>query len=630
MPHNRTKSVRKWLALATGSAMLASFAPTAFAQPGTDARKMRDRLPEDEVIYLIMPDRFANGDTANDRGGLADDRLVSGYDPAHKAFYHGGDLKGLIARLDYIQGLGATAIWLTPVFANKPVQGSGDSASAGYHGYWGTDFTTIDPHLGSRSDYKAFVDAAHARGMKVYFDIVVNHTADVIRYRECEVSACAYRGKADFPFTLRGGPGGSAINTGFAGDGTGQQTAANFGRLKDQNFAYTPFVPAGDEQAKKPEWLNDIAVYHNRGESTFRGESSQYGDFAGLDDVATEHPRAVAGMIALYGQWIDDFGIDGYRIDTARHVNEEFWQAFIPAMLARARAKGIPNFHVFGEVMEFQPGELARFTWVDGLPAVNDFALQGALVEAIAKDGPTDAITTVFRGDVLYKGGEATARQLVTLTGNHDVYRFARAVMLARPTATREEVFKRVLLAHAVVLLARGVPALYYGDEQGFTGMGSGVGAPDQDSREDMFPTQTPSYIGAPRLAPSQTARGDHFDLSHPLYLGIGELARIRLADPALRRGRQVSRSSGDKPGLLAFSRLIDGQETLAAFNTSTQPIEAQVIVEQGSAQWTTVKGTCAASATAPGSYRVRVEPLGYAICRSTGQTGAKLAKGKP
>jgi len=613
----RVRGTRRWGMAAWALAAAIGLAPAAGAQQPAGSAPIRERLPEDEIIYLIMPDRFANGDSANDRGGLSGDRLKTGFDPAHKGFYHGGDLKGLISKLDYIQGLGATAIWLTPVFANKPVQGEPGGESAGYHGYWGVDFTDIDPHFGTRADYKAFVDAAHARGMKVYFDVVINHTADVIQYRECRFRVCTYRSKADYPFTRRGGAAGAAINPGFAGDEAAGQTAENFARLTDQRFAYTPYVPAEEARAKKPDWLNDVAMYHNRGESTFRGESSLYGDFVGLDDIATEHPRVVAGMIELYGKWIDDFGIDGFRIDTARHVGAEFWQAFVPAMEARARARGIANFHIFGEVMEFQPGELARFTWVDGLPAVNDFALQGALVEAIAKDGPTDAVTGAFRGDVLYKGGEATARRQVTLTGNHDVLRFGRAVMLARPNAPRDEVLRRVRLAHAVVLLARGVPALYYGDEQGFTGVGNGEGPIDQDSREDMFATRTASFATAPRLAPTKSAAGDHFDTAHPLYRDIAELARIRLADPALRRGRQVSRASGDKPGLLAFSRIGERHETLAVFNTSTQPIEAQVLVEPGSARWTSVKGACTAQATAPGSYRVTVAPLDYVVCRS-------------
>lgn len=583
------------------------------AREAANVVQMRERLPEDEVVYLVMPDRFANGDPKNDHGGLGTNRLRSGFDPTDKGFYHGGDLSGLISKLEYVQGLGATAIWLTPVFKNKSVQGEPGSETAGYHGYWGTDFTDIDLHFGTKADYKAFVDAAHARGMKVYFDIVVNHTADVIKYRECHARLCSYRNKAEYPYTRRGGASGQAINPGFIGDNAAGQTVANFARLTDQRFAYTAYIPTGERHAKRPEWLNDISSYHNRGESTFRDESSQYGDFFGLDDVFTENPRVVAGMIDLYGRWIDDFGMDGFRIDTARHVNSEFWRAFVPAMQSRAAARGIPNFHIFGEVMEFQPGVLARYTLIDGLPAVNDFALQSALVESVAKNGGTDLLTTVFSEDILYKGGEETARRLVTLTGNHDVNRFARAVMLARPKASMDEVLRRVMLANAILLTARGVPALYYGDEQGFTGQGP----IDQDSREDMFATQTASFRTSPRLAGTVTEAGDHFDTNHPLYREIGNLVRIRLADPALRRGTQISRASSDRAGLFAFSRIYNGRETLAVFNTGAEVFKGHVIVDIKSNRWTSVRGKCAAEATAPGSYNVQLAPLDYMICRA-------------
>src|SRR5699024_2069533 len=102
-----------------------------------------------EQFYFVLTDRFANGSTANDTGGLEGDRLTTGFDPTDKGFYQGGDIAGLHSKLDYIQGLGTSAIWLTPSFKNMPVQGSGDDASAGYHGYWVTDFTQIDPHLGT-------------------------------------------------------------------------------------------------------------------------------------------------------------------------------------------------------------------------------------------------------------------------------------------------------------------------------------------------------------------------------------------------------------------------------------------------------------------------------------------------
>ena len=131
------------LATRTATALALLFAAPAVSAQTADYRA---RLPQDEVIYFLLPDRFENGDTANDRGGLKGGPLVTGFDPTAKGFYHGGDLKGLTRRLDYIQSLGATALWVGPIFKNKPVQGGPGQQSAGYHGYWITDFTQVDPH----------------------------------------------------------------------------------------------------------------------------------------------------------------------------------------------------------------------------------------------------------------------------------------------------------------------------------------------------------------------------------------------------------------------------------------------------------------------------------------------------
>jgi glycosidase len=538
------------------------------------------RLPEDEIIYLLMPDRFENGDAANDRGGMQGGRLVTGFDPTDKAFYHGGDLKGATARLPYIRDLGATAIWLTPVFRNKAVQGRPGEEGAGYHGYWPLDFESIDPHLGIEADYRALVDRAHALGLKVYLDIVINHTADVIQYRECPAAPCAYRPLVE--------------------------------------AAYTPFLPAGDEHAKRPAWLNDPRHYHNRGDSTFSGESSQAGDFFGLDDVATEQPRVVQGFIDIYAAWIRRFRLDGMRIDTERHVNPEFWQAFVPAMQAAARKAGVAHFHVFGEVMDASPAQLARHTWADGLPAVNDFALHAALVAAVAEGGPTQAVADVLFVDPIYRGGEGAARRLVTLTGNHDVYRFAHAVRKARPGAPADEVMRRVLLANAMLLASRGIPALYYGDEQGYTGEGN----MDQDSREDMFTTQVPSFARALRLG------GAHppFDELHPMYVAIAAMTGARLREPALRRGRQVLRAASPGPGLLAWSRMLPGDgEILAVFNTSDAPLRARVLVGSPSTAWLPLLGECTARLVSPGVAEVELPPLGYMLCKATGVAAGQI-----
>jgi glycosidase len=539
------------------------------------AQSFRERLPQDEVVYFLLPDRFDNADTSNDKGGLKGDRLKTGYDPTAKGYYHGGDLKGLIKRLDYIQKLGATAIWVAPIFKNQPVRGEPGDESAGYHGYWVTDFTTVDPHFGTEADFKALVAAAHGRGMKVYMDIITNHTADIIRYKECGI--CAYRGKADYP-----------------------------------TKAYTPYIPKGMEHAKTPDWLNDITLYHNRGNSTFEGESSTMGDFVELDDVKTEDPRAVAGFIDVYGAWIDKYGVDGFRVDTARHVNPEFWASFVPAMLARAKAKGIPNFHIFGEIggIGLEPGKLAVHTWVAGFPSVLDFAFHQAVVDTVAGSSGTDHLNELFAGDPLYKGGVAAAMQLPTWVSNHDNGRIGWFIRKAFPNASDSEVLKRVRLAHAMMFTLRGVPVLYAGDEQGFAGDGW-----DQDAREDQFASRSAVYNDNKLIGTTSTTAQENFNPAHPLYKFFAEMAALRRNHPALRRGTQTVRNYSEKPGLFAVTRSVGDEQVLIVFNTSTAPLSTYVEIDPRSSPSSSLLGQCPVASSAPSALAVSLAPLDFMVC---------------
>lgn len=599
------------LLLAAAGALALAPIPAAWAQPAAPS-DYRARAPEDEVVYFVLPDRFENGDPANDRGGLKGDRLTTGFDPAARGFYHGGDLRGLVQRLDYIQGLGVTAIWFAPIFKNKPVQGPKGQESAGYHGYWITDFTRVDPHFGSNDEFKAFVDAAHARGMKVYMDIVVNHTADVIQYREGADQSYPYRSKADYPFSRMGGVAGPAINPGFAGDQ--DSSAANWAKMTDPRFAYTPYVPKGEEHVKVPDWLNDPIWYHNRGNSNWRGEGALYGDFSGLDDLATENPRVLAGFIDIYGSWIDRFGIDGFRIDTAKHVNPEFWQGFVPAMLARAKARGIPNFHIFGEVAtgDFDPALLAGWTRKAGLPAVLDFGFAVAAVKAVSGQTGTDQLATWLEDDVLYEGGPAAAQRQPTFLGNHDAGRFAMFLKAANPKIAAEELLQRDMLGHAMLLTLRGVPVIYYGDEQGFAGRGG-----DQLSRQDMFASKVAEYNDEALVGTAASTAQANFNPAHPLYRLIAELTAIRRSTPALTHGASVVRASSEKPGLFAVSRFdpATGKEVVLLFNTANAPLSARVAVSPRSLTFTPLVGQCSPRADAPGSLAVTLPPLGFAVC---------------
>ncbi len=543
------------------------------------AQSYRNRLPQDEVVYFLLPDRFENGDVSNDRGGLTGDRLTTGFDPTAKGYYHGGDLKGLIKRLDYIQGLGATAIWVAPIFKNQPVRGQPGDESAGYHGYWVTDFTTVDPHFGTDADFKALVTAAHGRGMKVYMDIITNHTADIIRYKECDI--CPYRSKADYPTN-----------------------------------AYTPYIPKGLENAKTPAWLNDISLYHNRGNSTFEGESSTMGDFVELDDVKTEDPRAVAGFIDVYKGWINQYGIDGFRVDTAKHVNPEFWQKFVPAILAAAKAKGIPNFHVFGEIggIGLEPGKLAVHTRVAGFPAVLDFAFRQAVDDSVAMERGTDRLNELFAGDPLYQGGAAAAIQMPTFISNHDNGRFGYFVRRAMPKVSDAEVLARVRLAHAMLLTLRGVPVIYSGDEQGFVGDGG-----DQDAREDMFASKTAVYNDNKLLGTTSTNAQANFNTTHPLYTFFAEMAALRKQKAALRRGLQIVRNYSEKPGLFAVSRFdpVTKKELVLVFNTANAPLSANVELNSNISVLSSVYGKCPNAPRVKGSLAITLAPLDFMICEA-------------
>ncbi|MEQ8936760.1 MAG: alpha-amylase family glycosyl hydrolase [Amphiplicatus sp.] len=587
-----------------------------------DGSDYRLRPPQDDVIYFVLPDRFENGDASNDQGGIGGSRLQHGFDPTHKGFYHGGDLKGLTSRLDYIKELGATAIWLGPIYKNNPVQGAPGSESAGYHGYWITDFTEVDPHFGSSEDLKAFVDAAHARGIKVYLDIITNHTADIIKYSDChgdnrdasyQNDGCPFRGKAEYPYSAKNSTDGGFINKGFLGDAPEFQTAENFEKLVRADFAYAPYVPAGSEKIKKPDWLNDPLYYHNRGDFSLADESSLYGDFSGLDDLFTENPRVVDGFIDIFKQWITNFKLDGFRVDTARHVNPEFWQTFIPAMISHAESEGIPNFYIFGEAYDPDPAGLARFTRKDGFPYVLDFAFQSAVTDVVAKEAPTQRLSRLFFMDALYEGGEATALGLPVFIGNHDMGRFAHFVRKAAPDASPEETLKRAALGHAMMFFLRGAPVIYYGDEQGFVGDGG-----DQDAREDMFESKVDIYNDNVLIGSKATTADDNFDMKHPLYTAIAGMAKIFRAHQALRRGKQVIRRSELDGGIFAVSRMdAKGGEYLIAFNTRNEQRGLTVEVDSRSASWRSVYGDCAKRSEAPGAYAINLAPLSYVICRS-------------
>jgi glycosidase len=284
-------------------------------------------------------------------------------------------------------------------------------------------------------------------------------------------------------------------------------------------------------------------------------------------------------------------------------------------MLETAKARGIPNFTIFGEVAREEPsnGYIAQYTRRDGYPAVLDFAFQGSVRAALGQGKGTSVLAELFDGDVLYEGGEQAALAMPTFLGNHDMGRFSSLIRHDRPGIGQAELEARVRLAHVMLLTLRGSPIIYYGDEQGFVGDGN-----DTDSREDMFPSQTASYLDNPVLDATRPAGADHFDPAHPFYRLIHDLAALRAAHPALARGRQVVRGYAEKPGLFSVSRFDPdtGAEYLVAFNTSDAPIHAASVVGTSAETLETLFGACPALVAAPGSVMLDLPAFGSAVCR--------------
>ncbi|MFK4836607.1 pullulanase-type alpha-1,6-glucosidase [Microbacterium sp. ZW T2_14] len=550
-----------------------------------------------EQFYFVMTDRFANGDASNDAGGLTGDRLTTGLDPTDKGFYNGGDIAGLREKLDYIDDLGTTAIWLTPSFKNKPVQGVGANASAGYHGYWITDFTQIDPHLGTNAELEALIAEAHAKGIKVYFDIITNHTADVVDYAEKQYG---YIDQATSPYTDAQGAAFDPHT--YAGTDT-------FPALDPAtSFPYTPVIADADKDLKVPAWLNDPTLYHNRGNSTWAGESVTYGDFDGLDDIMTESPTVVNGFVDVYQQWID-LGIDGFRIDTAKHVNFEFWQQWSTQVLEYARTVAKkPDFFMFGEVYDADPVKLSPYVRQTDMSSVLDFTFQSGAT-SYAKGGSAALLQNLYAGDDHYTTPHSSATALPTFLGNHDMGRAGFFLKDADHAAQRD------LLAHDLMFLGRGQPVVYYGDEQGFVGTGG-----DKDARQSLFASEVPSYQSQSLIDGTTAGSVDRYDTSAPIYTHIAGLAALREAHPTLVTGAQIERHADDGAGVYAFSRVDreDKVEYLVALNNTTADKTVDVTTLTADASFAPVYGTTAAISTdAAAAASVTVPALSAVVYRA-------------
>ncbi|MFG2901407.1 pullulanase-type alpha-1,6-glucosidase [Streptomyces zaomyceticus] len=594
---------RKRTAVALAAALCAALVPAVPAAaaprppaPPSDRALAAEPARQDltrEQFYFVLPDRFANGDTSNDRGGLTGSRTQTGFDPTDKGFYQGGDLKGLTQRLDYIKGLGTTAIWMAPIFKNRPVQGEGKDASAGYHGYWITDFTQVDPHFGTNADLERLIAAAHAKGMKVFFDVITNHTADTVDYAEKKYG---YRPKGAYPYLDK--------------DGRPFDDRAAVGKVDAGSFPYSPVQKAGTANTKVPSWLNDPTMYHNRGDSTWAGESAEYGDFVGLDDLWTERPEVVEGMKKIYEKWVRDFKIDGFRIDTVKHVDMDFWTQWATALDAYAKKRGREDFFMFGEVYSADTTVTAPYVTRGRLDATLDFPFQDAARAFASQGSGADRLAKVFADDYRYTTDKANAYEQVTFLGNHDMGRIGTFLEQDNPNASDAELVRRATLANELMFLSRGNPVIYSGDEQGFTGAGG-----DKDARQPLFAAQAADYLDDDQLGTDRTHASDAYDTTHPLYRSVAALSKLTRDNPALRDGVQQERYA--EGSVYAFSRTDTKTRTEYLVATNSATTAKTVTVPVDSANFRALYGSQGAVAAANGKVTVTVPALSSLVLKA-------------
>lgn len=494
-----------WMAALAASGSVYSV-PTAQVDTPTDWR--------DQVIYFALIDRFDDGEPGNNDQGSGE------FDPTDSRRYSGGDLTGLTRRLDYIRGLGATALWITPPVRH---QWWDDTAGyGGYHGYWGQHFMEVDPHFGTLDDYRALAQGLHARDMRLVQDIVINHVGNYFSYAPDQVEsdpAAGWRANAGAQPTR--GP------TQWPFD---QNDARDAAQRSLDIYHWTPPIQDYSDPVQLLEW-----------------------QMADLDDLNTENPLVRRALRQSYGHWVREVGVDGFRVDTAFYVPPAYFRDFLfaddaaaPGVMEVARRAGKPDFLLFGEGFAidraFEDTQARRIeTYVRDaqgplLPSMINFPLYGTTLDVFARALPPAELG--HRIENMLKV-HADPHRMPSFVDNHDVDRFL--------AGGSDAGLKQALLT---LMTLPGIPVIYYGTEQGFKRM-----------RGSMF---SGGWGSEGR---------DHFDTEHPLYRYLQRATAVRHAEAALRRGRpRVLATEAAGPGLIAWIMESEQGAALIALNTADAP----------------------------------------------------------
>lgn len=574
----------------------------------------------DEVIYQVLTDRFSDGDLSNNYKT----------NPRDPSSYHGGDWRGLQEKLPYLQELGVTAIWISPVVKNVEE----DAGFSSYHGYWAQDFTRPNPHFGDVVALRELVDAAHARGIKVILDIVTNHVGQAFFY---DINK---NGQPDEFFIGQGGEirpigqdtGGSSLVRVQEWDpdysSSGVQSWTSLGPSGESPVVFVNYpeinrVPPYPAIFADPQAYNRkgrVTVWENPGvcgceswgcpwDNACLREQEVLGDFpGGLKDLATDKQPVRDALFEVYARWIELADFDGFRIDTVKHVELGFWNDFCPRLRDFAKARGKDNFLLFGEVFDGNDSLLGYYTQEEALDSLFYFSqyftlFRGPLLngggrtcevarlhcrrQGCAEDpcGDGGAIEALWSGEGKPGGptsadGELlNAQQLVVnFIENHDVGRLLFFMPEAWDVAMRRKVLHQAL---TILMTTEGIPSLYYGVEQEFAG-GNDPANRENMWRDDAYTREAlvdGRYQAASRTYDSDGDGRDDtawrpFDTGNPTFQYLKRLGQVRRQHVALRRGDLLVRWStrgdgGDDAGIYAYERRHPEEGALVISNFS-------------------------------------------------------------
>ncbi|MGO9119814.1 MAG: alpha-amylase family glycosyl hydrolase [Desulfomonilaceae bacterium] len=486
----------------------------------------------EEFIYFLLIDRFHDDSLRKSTPRTERSRGVAAPDD-----FYGGKIKGITQNLDYIAGLGCTAIWLSPIFENN---------AGAYHGYNINNYLNVDPHFGSKQDLIDLVEAAHQRNppLRIILDVVINHSGDNWAYPKGY--RYYYSNDEQFPF--------------------------GYWRRTDRPI---------------PEELRREDLYHRRGEISSQNgwdayPENQHGDIVTLKDYANDDDEAGSELINIlikaHCYWIREADVDGFRVDAVKHIGELASARFCSNIREYAYSLGKRGFFLFGEVASSSDEILDRYigqntsrkdgnkTVFFGLDSVLDFRLAGDLpwVTKGFHQPQTLFDRLEAQRDRALNRGEI-GRYLITFADNHDSF-WQPSGRIANGAPDDQ-----VIATIGYLLCALGTPCIYYGTEQGFEGQGG-----DVQMREAMFDKDRPGE--------------NLLNRDCGIYKGIAEIASVMRSNEALRFGRMYFRQiSGDgihfgfpygQDYTLAFSRILYGREVLVAYNLSDQARKDCVIVD--------------------------------------------------